>query len=36
VLAVLPAILRRAAGVAPFSSLVSVQPLDETGGPSRP
>jgi ABC-2 type transport system permease protein len=34
VLAVLPAILGGAAGLAPFSSLVSVQPLDETGGPT--
>jgi ABC-2 type transport system permease protein len=31
---VLPAILGGAAGLAPFSSLVSVQPLDETGGPT--
>ncbi len=34
VLAVLPAILGGAAGLAPFSWLVSVQPLDETGGPT--
>ena len=34
VLAVLPAVLGGAAGLAPFSSLVSVQPLDETGGPT--
>ena len=34
VLAVLPAILGGAAGLAPFSSLISVQPLDETGGPT--
>jgi ABC-2 type transport system permease protein len=34
VLAVLPAILGGAAWLAPFSSLVSVQPLDETGGPT--
>jgi ABC-2 type transport system permease protein len=34
VLAVLPAILGGAAGLAPISSLVSVQPLDETGGPT--
>jgi ABC-2 type transport system permease protein len=34
VLAVLPAVLGGAAGLAPFSSLISVQPLDETGGPT--
>jgi len=34
VLAVLPAILGGAAGLAPLSSLISVQPLDETGGPT--
>jgi ABC-2 type transport system permease protein len=34
VLAVLPAILGGAAGLAPYSSLISVQPLDETGGPT--
>ena len=34
VLAVLPAVLGGAAGLAPISSLVSVQPLDETGGPT--
>ena len=34
VLAALPAILGGAAGLAPFSSLISVQPLDETGGPT--
>jgi ABC-2 type transport system permease protein len=34
VLAVLPAVLGGSAGLAPFSSLVSVQPLDETGGPT--
>jgi ABC-2 type transport system permease protein len=33
-LAVLPAVLGGAAGLAPFSSLISVQPLDETGGPT--
>ena len=33
-LAVLPAILGGAAGLAPLSSLISVQPLDETGGPT--
>jgi len=34
VLAVLPAVLGGSAGLAPISSLVSVQPLDETGGPT--
>jgi ABC-2 type transport system permease protein len=34
VLAVLPAVLGGAAGLAPFSSLISVQPPDETGGPT--
>jgi len=34
VLAVLPAILGGSAGLAPLSSLISVQPLDETGGPT--
>ena len=34
VLAVLPAVLGGAAGLAPISSLISVQPLDETGGPT--
>jgi ABC-2 type transport system permease protein len=34
VLAILPAILGGAAGLAPLSSLISVQPLDETGGPT--
>jgi ABC-2 type transport system permease protein len=34
VLAVLPALLGGAAGLAPFASLVSVQPLDETGNPT--
>ena len=33
-LAVLPAVLGGAAGLAPLSSLISVQPLDETGGPT--
>ena len=34
VLAVLPALLGGAAGLAPLSSLISVQPLDETGNPT--
>jgi ABC-2 type transport system permease protein len=34
VLAVLPALLGGAAGLAPFASLISVQPLDETGNPT--
>jgi ABC-2 type transport system permease protein len=34
VLAVLPALLGGAAGLAVFASLVSVQPLDETGNPT--
>jgi ABC-2 type transport system permease protein len=33
-LAVLPAVLGGAAGLAPLASLVSVQPLDETGNPT--
>ena len=35
VLAVLPALLGGAAGLAPLASLISVQPLDETGNPGR-
>jgi ABC-2 type transport system permease protein len=34
VLGILPAVLGGAAGLAPFMSLVSVQPLDETGNPT--
>jgi ABC-2 type transport system permease protein len=34
VLAVLPALLGGAAGLAPLSSLISVQPLGETGNPT--
>jgi ABC-2 type transport system permease protein len=34
VLAVLPALLGEAAGLAPLASLISVQPLDETGNPT--
>jgi ABC-2 type transport system permease protein len=34
VLAVLPALLGGAAGLAPLASLISVQPLDETGNPT--
>jgi ABC-2 type transport system permease protein len=34
VLAILPAVLGGAAGLAPLASLVSVQPLDETGNPT--
>jgi ABC-2 type transport system permease protein len=33
-LAVLPALLGEAAGLAPLASLISVQPLDETGNPT--
>jgi ABC-2 type transport system permease protein len=33
-LAILPAVLGGAAGLAPLASLVSVQPLDETGNPT--
>jgi ABC-2 type transport system permease protein len=34
VLAVLPTLLGGAAGLAPLASLISVQPLDETGNPT--
>ena len=34
VLAVLPALLGGATGLAPLTSLISVQPLDETGNPT--
>jgi ABC-2 type transport system permease protein len=34
VLGILPAVLGGAAGLAPLVSLISVQPLDETGGPT--
>jgi ABC-2 type transport system permease protein len=34
VLGILPAVLGGAAGLAPFLSLISVQPLDETGNPT--